>query len=128
MLRILQEDAAHDGNRDGLRMMIDGGTVRAHQHGAGARRAGAPIWPWAAVASAMAARCTRSWRVCPSGRGCGDGRRHERPQAIPLLERAQDRMWLDAIAGDNGHRAGDDGVWTTILVSRISGVGCRSEN
>lgn len=30
------------------------------------------------------------------------GQRHESPRAIPLLERALDRMWPEAVAGDKG--------------------------
>jgi len=33
------------------------------------------------------------------------GQRHESPEAIPLLEQAQRRLWLDAVAGDKGYSA-----------------------
>lgn len=33
------------------------------------------------------------------------GQRHERPQAIPLLEQSLERMWPDAVAGDKGYSA-----------------------
>ena len=31
------------------------------------------------------------------------GQRHERPQAVPLLERSLNRMWPEAVAGDTGY-------------------------
>ena len=34
-----------------------------------------------------------------------EGQKHESPQAIPLLTRAQERMWFDALAGDKGYSA-----------------------
>jgi transposase len=42
VLRLLQEEAAHDDTLDGSLVMIDGSNVRAHQHAAGAKK-GAPI-------------------------------------------------------------------------------------
>ncbi len=33
------------------------------------------------------------------------GQRHESPQAIPLLERATERMWPTAVAGDKAYSA-----------------------
>ena len=39
------------------------------------------------------------------------GQRHESPQAIPLLERALDRMWPEAVAGDKGYSATEVRTW-----------------
>jgi transposase len=39
------------------------------------------------------------------------GQRHESPEAIPLLERALDRMWPDAVAGDKGYSGSDLRNW-----------------
>jgi len=39
------------------------------------------------------------------------GQRHERPQAIPLLEQSLERMWPEAVAGDKGSRASDLRNW-----------------
>ena len=38
VLRTLQEDAAHDDTLDGSLVMIDGSSIRAHQHAAGAKK------------------------------------------------------------------------------------------
>ena len=40
-----------------------------------------------------------------------EGQRHESPEAIPLLTRAQDRMWFDAVAGDKGYSSSDLRNW-----------------
>jgi transposase len=42
VLRTLQADATHDDTLDGSLVMIDGSSIRAHQHAAGAKK-GAPI-------------------------------------------------------------------------------------
>lgn len=42
ILLALQADAAHDGTLDGSLTMIDGTSIRAHQHAAGAKK-GAPM-------------------------------------------------------------------------------------
>jgi len=39
------------------------------------------------------------------------GQRHERPQAIPLLEQRLERMWPEAVAGDRGDSASDLRNW-----------------
>jgi len=39
------------------------------------------------------------------------GQRHESPEAIPLLERAMERMWPDAVAGDKGYSSTDIRNW-----------------
>ncbi len=39
------------------------------------------------------------------------GQRHESPQAIPLLERALERMWPEAITGDKGYSSGEIRTW-----------------
>lgn len=39
------------------------------------------------------------------------GQRHERPQAIPLLEQASERMWPEAVAGDKGDSASALRTW-----------------
>ena len=38
ILRTLQEEAAHDDTLDGSLVMIDGSSIRAHQHAAGAKK------------------------------------------------------------------------------------------
>lgn len=43
ILHTLQRDAAHDDALDGSLAMIDGSSIRAHQHAAGAPKKGAPI-------------------------------------------------------------------------------------
>lgn len=58
ILRTVQEEAAHDDELDGSLTMIDGSNVRAHQHAAGARKKGASILRWAAVAGDTAANST----------------------------------------------------------------------
>jgi len=45
VLRTLQEDAAHDDTLDGSLIMIDGRSIRAHQHAAGARKKGGSPQP-----------------------------------------------------------------------------------
>ena len=42
VLRCLQAEAAHEGTLDGSLTMIDGSSIRAHQHAAGARKGGIP--------------------------------------------------------------------------------------
>ena len=39
------------------------------------------------------------------------GQRHEATQAIPLLERATERMWPEAVAGDKGYSGADLRNW-----------------
>ncbi len=39
------------------------------------------------------------------------GQRHESPQAIPLLDQALERMWPEAVAGDNGYSATELREW-----------------
>jgi len=41
LLLTLQADAAHDGTLDGSLTMIDGSSIRAHQHAAGAKKGAA---------------------------------------------------------------------------------------
>jgi len=59
VLRGLQAEAAHDGTLDGSLTMIDGSTIRAHQHAAGARKRGTHRTKDSAGAAAdLAANCT----------------------------------------------------------------------
>ncbi len=57
VLTALQADAAHDGTLDDTLAMIDGSSIRAHQHAAGAKK-GAPILSSGAVAAAGEASST----------------------------------------------------------------------
>ena len=57
VLTTLQAQADARGARDGSLPFLDGTTVRAHQHAAGAKK-GAAIRPWAAPAAGSAATST----------------------------------------------------------------------
>lgn len=39
------------------------------------------------------------------------GQRHESTEAIPLLERAMERLWPEAVAGDKGYSGADLRNW-----------------
>ncbi len=58
VLAALQAEAAHDDELDGSLTMIDGSSVRAHQHAAGAPKKGAPTRRSDAAEGAGAASCT----------------------------------------------------------------------
>jgi transposase len=59
ILIALQADGAHDGKIDGSLAMIDGSSIRAHQHSAGAPKKGrSPTRTLAAAGVAGGASCT----------------------------------------------------------------------
>lgn len=84
--------------------MIDGANIRAHPQAAGAKK-GAPTHTSAGVkggwGSTLHLVTERSGKpvVCV----LTPGQRQKSPEAIPLLEQATERMWPEALAGDNDY-------------------------
>jgi len=114
VLQGLQADAAHDDTLDGSLTMIDGSTIRAHQHAAGARKGGDPAdqglgrsrGGFGSKRHLMTER-----RGKPITLRLPAGQRHESPEAIPLLEQAQQRLWPEAVTGDKGYRGSELRNW-----------------
>lgn len=108
---MLQEDAAHDDTLDGSLTMIDGSSIRAHQHAAGAKKVGADPalgrsrGGWGSKLHLITERAGK-----PIVATVTAGQRYESPQVIPL-EQATERLWPEAVAGDKGYSASDLQNW-----------------